>query len=206
MVEFDAIILAAGLSRRMHAKNKLLLDWGGQSMIHSVVQTYVTALGPHVTVVTGFEADRIKAALVDLPVTFCHNPDFQSGQQSSVVLALQQKSNASATLIGLGDQPILTPSDLTQLLDAHRAADQNKISIPVHDLRRGNPLVLPASLRPRLLDDDAHPGCRSFTRAHPELIQNLPLSGRGFYTDIDTPEAYTVHVPKRKGATSEIVH
>ncbi len=206
MTEFDAIILAAGLSRRMGEENKLLLDWGGEPMIRRVVKTYIAALGPHVIVVTGHEADRVRAALADLPVTFCHNPEYISGQQSSVVLALQQKSRARATLIGLGDQPMLTPDDLTHLLDAHRTADPNKISIPVDDRQRGNPLILPASLRARLLEDKVYPGCKNFTRAHPEWVQKQRLMARGFYTDIDNLASYAAHAPQRKGARDETVH
>jgi molybdenum cofactor cytidylyltransferase len=41
-----------------------------------------------------------------------------------------------------------------------------------------------------VLADPKSPGCKKFTRTHPEYVQFQTLPSRGFYTDIDTPEAY----------------
>lgn len=190
MPEVDAIILAAGLSRRMGAPNKLLLDWQGLPMIRHVVRTYVAAIGPRVTVVTGFEDDKVAAAVEGLPVQLRHNPDFENGQQSSVACALRMPSTALATFIGLGDQPYLTPEDLRELHRAHAAKDAGRISIPFDGTQRGNPIVIPAALRARLLEDRLRPGCKRFISENPALVQQIQLKASGFYNDIDTPDAY----------------
>lgn len=77
-----AIILAAGLSRRMATRNKLLLpvDAAGEMpMIRHVVETYLAAVDGEVCVVKGFEAPRIATALVGLPLRVLHNPDYEKG-------------------------------------------------------------------------------------------------------------------------------
>jgi molybdenum cofactor cytidylyltransferase len=84
MDSFGAIILAAGLSRRMEDRNKLLLPIHGKPMIQHVVETYIAALNGQICVVTGFESDKIKAALDGLPIQFVHNADFEAGQPFSV--------------------------------------------------------------------------------------------------------------------------
>jgi molybdenum cofactor cytidylyltransferase len=192
MSDVDAILLAAGLSRRMGAPNKLLLDWGGVPIIRHVARTYLGAIGPNVTVITGHQDVEVRKALQGLPLRFHHNPNYAEGQQTSVTAGLTLDTTAQATLIGLGDQPLLSSQDLRDLMQAH-LADPGKISIPFHDGRRGNPTVLPALLRPRVLADRAQPGCKRFIRANPELVQRHALPAPGFYTDIDTPEAYAEH-------------
>lgn len=190
MDSFGAIILAAGLSRRMGERNKLLLPINGKPMIRHVVETYLAAVDGQVCVVTGFEAVRIEAVLDDLPIRFVHNLDFDAGQPFSVRAGLLAVQDASNILVGLGDQPHLTSNDLRALIAAHLAADIQKISIPCKDGVRGNPIVVPAQLQTRLLADQVNPGCGKFTRGHPELAQNIPMKQRGFFSDIDTPAAF----------------
>jgi molybdenum cofactor cytidylyltransferase len=202
MSNVDAIILAGGLSRRMGAQNKLLLDWDGVPIIRKVVQTYLSADIAEVTVVTGFEADRVQEALKGLPLHWCHNPAFEQGQHTTVAAGLRQPTDADATLIGLGDQPLLAPADLRALLGAHFASDPYKISIPVDGDKRGNPVVLPNVLRPKLLEDRAQPGCKRFIQLNADFVQRQSLSAAGFYTDIDTPEVYAHH----QGGPDEISH
>ncbi|MBU2936402.1 MULTISPECIES: nucleotidyltransferase family protein [Pacificibacter] len=202
MNNVDAIILAGGLSRRMGAQNKLLLDWDGVPIIRKVVRTYLNAGIAQVTIVTGFEADLVQEALNDLPLHWCHNPAFEQGQNTTVAAGLRQSTDANATLIGLGDQPLLEPADLHALLSLHFGSDPHKISIPVDGDKRGNPVVLPNALRPRLLEDRAQPGCKRFIQMHSDFVQRQSLSAAGFYTDIDTPEIYAHH----QGDRHEISH
>jgi len=190
MDSFGAIILAAGLSRRMGTRNKLLLPINGKPMIRHVVESYLAVVDAQVCVVTGFEADKIEAALAGLPISFVHNSDFEAGQPFSVRAGLLGAPDAQNFLIGLGDQPHLTAGDLQTLITAHMAADVQKISIPYKDSARGNPIIVPAALRTHLLADQANPGCGKFTRANPELAQHVPMTQPGFFDDIDTPAAF----------------
>ncbi|MEJ6392599.1 nucleotidyltransferase family protein [Gymnodinialimonas sp. 2305UL16-5] len=190
MPEIATILLAAGLSRRMGPRNKLLLPIKGVPMIRHLTQTYLAAFQGRVLVVTGHQTTEIEASLADLPVDLVHNADFEHGQVTSVICGLENVPKADLLLMGLGDQPLLAISDLRGLLAAHKAADPGKISIPRNGETRGNPIVIPAQLRTRLLTDPRAPGCKKFTRAHPEHVQFHDLPARGFYADIDTPEAY----------------
>lgn len=190
MTEVAAIILAAGLSRRMGRCNKLLLPIDGVPMIRHMVETYRAVTTVPVVVVTGHEADLVEAVLSASGVRTVYNPDFASGQQSSVACGLRTVESAAQILIGLGDQPMLTPTDLRALLAAHAAADPARISIPLLEAARGNPIVVPGALHARLLADPRAPGCKSFTRAHPEHVQFHALPNPGLYADVDTPQAY----------------
>lgn len=185
----------------MGERNKLLLDINGVPMIRHMVDTYHAATDGPVLVVTGHQAAEVEACLTDCDVRIVYNPDFLNGQQTSVACALRSAAKAERIMIGLGDQPYLTSDDLRVLLAAHDAADPARISIPLLDEKRGNPIVIPDALRPRLLADRKSPGCKTFTRANPDHVQFHALSSPGFYADVDTPEAYAaLTVPAREKA------
>ena len=188
-MQCDAILLAAGLSSRMGSANKLLMKVGGEPMIAHVTQTYLSAITGSVTVITGYQSDYIERALADLPVNFVHNSDFVAGQQSSVVKGLRSQSHVGATLMGLGDQPLLRVENLLWLLHVHQR-DPSKVTVPYRCGRRGNPIVLPSDLRPMMLANPKSAGCREFTRENPHLVTMAETASDGFFADVDTPEDY----------------
>ena len=195
MPDASTILLAAGLSRRMGAENKLLLPVNGRPMVRHVVDQYAAALDGEILVVLGHQSREVAATLHGTAARMVVNPSFAQGQATSVAAGLRAAVDANTFVIGLTDQPFLNSADIKALLDAHCSADPQKITIPIHGNARGNPIVVPGELRPRLLEDADNPGCRKFTRAHPELVQELTLSSRGYYVDVDTPEAYAAHFP-----------
>ena len=185
-----AILLAAGLSRRMGARNKLLLPVAGKPMVRHLAETYQSVLTTPLTVVTGHEAEALRNALAGLSIEFAHNDDFAAGQPGSVAAGLAMAPDADLLLIGLADQPRLTPENLMQLVQWHRANDPMKITVPKHGINRGNPIVIPRALRPRLTENPERPGCMRLTRDGPDLVQFAPLPANGFYADVDTPDDY----------------
>ncbi len=203
MDRFGAIILAAGLSRRMEDRNKMLLPINGKPMVRHVVETYLAAVDGGVTVVTGFEAGHIATALEGLSVNLVHNAEFEAGQPFSVRAGLLKADEARYLFIGLGDQPQLTTDNLHALMAGHLSADPQKISIPHQGTLRGNPIIVPFALREQLLIDQTNPGCGRFTRTYPELVQPIALNEQGFFHDIDTPAAYAAFekMTSREGST-----
>ncbi len=190
MHSVSSILLAAGLSSRMGAQNKLLLEVKGEPLIRRVARVYRSFVDGPLTVVTGFEAERIRAALGGLTVRFAHNASFADGQPGSVATGLADAPQADLLLIGLGDQPLLRAEDLSTLVASHRSAGGTKITIPVRAGQRGNPLVVPDALRARLTENPSRPGCMRFTREHPEHVHSADLEAPGFYADVDTPEDF----------------
>ena len=188
--EVSTVLLAAGLSRRMGARNKLLLPVNGAPIISHMVSVYSEVSDGEVLVVTGHDAAEVEAALRYSRARCVRNADYQAGQSTSVACGLRHVEDSELLLIGLGDQPLICARDLRALIAAHKAANPDKISIPRRDSTRGNPIVAPASLRARLLDDPKQPGCKHFTRAHSEHVQFLETPAQGFFSDIDTPEDY----------------
>lgn len=187
MSDTAAIVLAAGLSRRMGAANKLLLSVGDDVLVRTVVLACAAVTDHPVTVVTGHQSDLIKDVLHGYPVVFVHNPDFEDGQMTSVDAGLRSAPEAETCLIALGDQPRITASCLTELLETHHEQARGRITIPMVDGSRGNPIVVPADQRTLMLADPVNLGCRKLTRTAPELVHEYDTLDVSFVVDIDTP-------------------
>src|SRR5690554_1724766 len=73
-----AVVLAAGLARRM-GQPKVLLEWESGSTIldHVLEQLRQVEI---VIVVTGHEADKVNAITTRHDVTTVHNPDYATGE------------------------------------------------------------------------------------------------------------------------------
>src|SRR5690625_1755269 len=104
-----AVVLAAGGSTRL-GQPKQLLELGDQPLIAHVLNTVRKASVDDRYIVTGHVANRIQAAVSFDGFTEIHNPNYISGQSTSVVTAVEDVSDdVSAVIFILGDQPLQVP-------------------------------------------------------------------------------------------------
>ena len=193
------ILLAAGMSQRMGGLNKLLLLIKGGHM----ALTLVTFADVSPVVVLGYEAERVAAALDGMALTMITNAHYQSGQMSSVTAGLIAAGQAANYMICLADLPLLTAADCATLFAAHKKAGVGQITVPVQRedgifVRRGNPIIMPASARHKIIKEKTNLGCRGLLNNHPDLIYPFDSRAKGFYVDIDTQDAFhdtTGHKP-----------
>ena len=188
MSDVAAIVLAAGLSLRMGASNKLLTPIGDDTLVSLVVNACAAASDHPVTVVTGYQAEVVKLAFHNVSTNFAHNINYKEGQMTSVDVGLRRAPKAKNYLIALGDQPKITKDCLKELLKAHAAQGSQRITVPIVDGQRGNPIIVPAVLRSLMLADPINLGCQKLTRKSPELVHEYTTPNRSFIIDIDTPQ------------------
>jgi molybdenum cofactor cytidylyltransferase len=182
------VLLAAGLSSRMGARNKLLIDIEGEPLVRRAARTYLAA-GADVHAVVGHEAAAVRAALADLPLTFVENPRFAEGQQTSVRAGLDSLSEAyDAVLVGLADQVALTPADIAGLLRGFAEGDRDRILIPFYNGQRGNPVLFPATIIAAIRAGGRNAAVRKFIDANPQLTRHFEAASDHFIIDIDTPD------------------
>jgi molybdenum cofactor cytidylyltransferase len=183
-----AVLLAAGLSRRMGERNKLLIEIEGEPLVRRTAKAYLAA-GVGVHIVLGHEAEQVSAVLKDLPAAFVHNPDYAQGQPTSVRAGIDSlASGYTAILIALADQAALTAADIGGLVKAFAADGGSRILVPFYQGRRGNPVIFPASLIEdmRALGRDA--ASRSFVDNSPALVYRYEAPNDHTVIDIDTPD------------------
>ncbi len=191
-----ALLLAAGLSARMGARNKLLIGIGGEPLVRRVARAY---LGGGVTLyaVVGHEAPLVRAALDGLPATFIENPRYAGGQAGSLHAGLRaMHAGHDAVLVALADQAALEAGDIAGLIRAFASGDRTQALIPFHARRRGNPVLLPKAVAARLAAAPGEPSGREFFATHPELVKRYDAPNDHFVIDIDTPEDLASFSPR----------
>jgi molybdenum cofactor cytidylyltransferase len=186
-----AVVLAAGLSRRM-GQAKLLLPVGGRPLVrHAVEGVRAAGLDP-VLVVTGPDPaaiEAIEAALTGLDVRIVVNPAPEAGQAGSVragVAALP--ATVDTVVIALGDQPGLAPDIIPRLLAAHRASGR-PIVAPRYQDGPGNPVVFDRAVFPELLALEGDTGARPVIVRDAARVEWVALD-RPMPPDVDTPADY----------------
>jgi molybdenum cofactor cytidylyltransferase len=185
-----AIVLAAGRSTRMGAANKLLADLAGKPMVRHAVEAALASRASPVLVVTGHQTSEVCAALAELDVTFVANPGYAAGLSSSLKAGIAAApSSASGVLVLLGDMPRITSGHIDQLIAAFDAADGQAIIVPMHEGRRGNPVLWPKAFFAEMLQLEGDSGAKRLLGLHAGSVREVDLGTDAIFADIDTPEA-----------------
>jgi molybdenum cofactor cytidylyltransferase len=187
----SAIVLAAGLSRRMGGKNKLLLPVGGMPLVFRSVSTLLGVPFVEVVVVTGHEAAKVEQALATLPVRCVHNGGYDEGQMTSVRVGLEALSKPSrGVMVCLADQPLLTADDVIAVAERFLECADCRVLVPTFGGVRGNPIVLARESMSEILARDANFGCRQFVSQNRDLVTTFSMSNNHILFDLDRPEDY----------------
>ena len=185
----SAIVLAAGESRRMGA-HKVLLLLGSVTVIAHIVDQLLLSVVDRVFVVVGHEGHRIPDELSGRPVTIVANHDYKSGMLSSVRCGLEAlPEKCELVIVALGDQPSITAELVDDMVRSFRTAGRG-ILIPVHQGRRGHPIMFSSEYRTEILDQYDDVGLRGLMRAHPGDIFELNVQTPAILSDMDFPEDY----------------
>ncbi len=185
-----AVVLAAGLSRRMGAANKLLAEIDGAPLVARCVDVVLASAARPVVVVTGHDAPRVRAALAGREVIFVENPEPAAGLAASLrtgVTALGAPLDGA--LICLGDMPWVRSDHIAALIAAFAASAERPICVPTHDGKRGNPVLWPARHFAAIAALTGDRGARSLLDAHADEVCYVPVADPGVTLDVDTPEA-----------------
>jgi molybdenum cofactor cytidylyltransferase len=183
-----AIVLAAGLSRRM-GRPKLLLPLEGRPVLRITVEGVLAAGVDPVVVVTGTEHRELVDVLAGLSVALVNNPSPEAGQAGSIRIGVGALApDTEAVLIALGDQPFVPSPVMAGLLAAFRTTGK-AIVAPRYRDGRGNPVLFSRETFAELREVSGDQGARSVVERDPSRVAlvdfDLPMP-----QDVDTPEDY----------------
>ncbi|HEX7006525.1 MAG TPA: molybdopterin-binding/glycosyltransferase family 2 protein [Alphaproteobacteria bacterium] len=185
-----AIVLAAGQSRRMGSVNKLLADIDGVPMIRRVVSAVADSRARPILVVTGHEAERVRAALGGLPVTFVDNPDYAEGLSASLRHGLAAvPASAKGALVVLGDMPLVDARQIDRLIDAFDPAAGRSICVPVWRGKRGNPVLWARRFFTEMQAVAGDVGARHLIGEHDDSVHEVEMESDAVLVDVDSPDA-----------------
>jgi molybdenum cofactor cytidylyltransferase len=185
-----AVVLAAGLSRRM-GRPKMTLPWQNTTVIGRVVSVLLDARIEDVMVVTGGARKDVESVLAGMPVRTIFNPDFGNGEMIQSLRvglnALHNKINAA--FVVLGDQPQIELDVVKSILIAYKRGCHT-IVVPSFQSRRGHPWIVDRTLWKVLLDENAISTMRQFLNQFGKQIHYVNVNTTSIFQDLDTPEDY----------------
>ncbi len=187
--QVSAIVLAAGLSRRMGVF-KLTLPWRGSTVIEQVVDTVISAGVREIIAVTGHRRYEIEAALSGKGVRCVFNPNYAAGDMlSSIQTGIAAlRAGDDAVLVCLGDQPQMEAATLRAILEEGERSGWQRVVIPSYRMRAGHPILIPSALRLQIMNTTE--SLRAVLRNQPNAIEYLTVDTSSVLADLDTPDDY----------------
>lgn len=192
VINFGAVILAAGGSSRL-GQPKQLLVWRGKPLIVRAVEAVLGAdVAPeNVAVVVGASAGAVCEALGGLPVRVVENAGWREGMGSSIRAGVAALKGTDAVLIALCDQPFFDAESARRLLAAWEGvadAFRTKGGLIVasrYEGRVGAPAVFGKEHHLALLSLSGDRGAAGYVLLHKENVVSVDFPE--FATDVDTP-------------------
>ncbi|MDB4944149.1 MAG: 4-diphosphocytidyl-2C-methyl-D-erythritol kinase [Labilithrix sp.] len=183
-----AIVLAAGLSRRMGGANKLLAPIDGVPIVARTVDALLASRAAPVLVVVGHEADRVRAALAGREVVFVPNAAYEEGLGASLRAGVEAlTADVHGALVALGDMPWVKPAHVDALVAAFDPSGPHTICVPVHDRKRGHPVLWSRRHFPEMKKLGGDVGARALLEQHAGAVLAVDVDDAAVHLDVDTP-------------------
>ncbi len=186
------ILLAAGQSRRMRGRDKLLEKVGGATMLEHAAAAALASRADAVLVALPPQADARRARLAGLAVRPIDAPDFAEGMGGSLRNAMAHIGpEAGAVIVALADMPEITPAHYNALIEAYEPPRQHEICRALSDDGTpGHPVLFGRRFFEVLADSSGDAGGKQVIQASKDYLLDVPTQGRGAALDLDTPEAW----------------
>lgn len=187
-----ALVLAAGLSRRM-GEFKPLLPLRGATLIENSVGSALAGGAETATVVTGCRAEDVERVLSRAfgeRVRFVRNEGYATTDMlRSIQIGAAALPTCDAFFLLPGDMPAVSPDTFRTLLDARRHAPSGVI-FPTLDGYRKHPPLIDARMLPAILSFDGAGGLRELWARLAGDVRTVPVEDAGVWVDVDTPRDY----------------
>ena len=119
------ILLAAGTSSRM-GTNKMLFDFGGESVLRGAAKRAIDAGLSPLVVVLGHQRERAEQELAGLACQVAFNPGYEEGITSSLrtgLAAIEERPDVHATVVLLADMPFVTSEMIAAMIARYRGSE-----------------------------------------------------------------------------------
>jgi molybdenum cofactor cytidylyltransferase len=194
----SAIVLAAGSSRRMGNKNKLLLPYNGKTVLATTTGNILAAGIEEVIVVTGHDATLVESAIRHLPVSIVHNSRYERGMTSSIQEGVRA-AKGDGYMICLSDMVLITPGEyalLKKKFEEKRQSNSKCICLPKYKDGKGNPVIFSSWYKDAILQHEEREGCKQIIRSNEENLYWVGMPTDHVLRDMDSPgdyEALAIH-------------
>ena len=184
------IVLAAGESKRFGDKNKLSEMIDDKPIINHVLDSLFEIFDySELIVIIGHDHKLIKNLIFNKDIKILENLDYKKGIGTSIALGINYlERDIDGVMIIPADMPYLNSNDLFNLEKRFIELNCEKVVMPEHNSKIGNPVILPRNYFKILknLKDDF--GARSLIRKKDIITLK---TGFGTIFDIDTRDELT---------------
>ncbi|MEO0621635.1 MAG: molybdopterin-binding/glycosyltransferase family 2 protein [Pseudomonadota bacterium] len=187
-----AVLLAAGASRRMRGRDKLLEEVEGQPLLsRTAAEIAASGVDSTVAVLRPGDAPRA-AALSGTGVRTVENPRAAEGMGTSLAAGLRAlPADTDAALVVMADMPEISAADIDRLIAAFDPAEGREIiRATTATGRPGHPVLFSRRFFEALQALEGDRGARTILEENAEFVTDVPLAGEAATTDLDTPEAW----------------
>ncbi len=203
------IVLAAGLSKRMGADNKLLLPFHGKTLLETTISNILFADIGEVIVVVGHEAEKVKNVLKNYPlplesgcsISIIENLAYEKGMTTSIQKGILAAQNTYGTsrfkregyMICLSDMVLIRPEEyryLAQQFSDFYKQNEKVIIQPIFEEKRGNPVIFSSFYKKSILETTDTEGCRSVVQAYKKHVKLVEMPTNHVLQDIDIQADY----------------
>ena len=181
------ILLAAGESKRFGDKNKLSEMINDKPIINHVLDKLLEIFDySEILVIVGHEHKLIKNLIRNKDIKILVNIDYKKGIGTSIALAVNYlETDIDGVMVIPADMPYLNSKDLINLEKKFMEFNCEKVVMPEHNSRIGNPVILPRNYFNILKNLKNDFGAKSLIRKKDIITLK---TGFGTIFDIDTKE------------------
>ncbi|MDH3666355.1 MAG: nucleotidyltransferase family protein [Paracoccaceae bacterium] len=186
----SALVLAAGQSRRMGGRDKLMEPVAGRPLLRHVVEAVLASAVEDVAVVLPPDAADRGAALEGSGARIVLNPRAEEGMGRSIAAGMAALGpETDAVMVVLADMPDLGPADFDRLIAAFDQEEGRAIVRAVTAAGKpGHPVLFARRFFELLSGLEGDHGARGVVEDHREYLTDVPVTGDAASVDLDTPE------------------
>jgi molybdenum cofactor cytidylyltransferase len=193
MGNISAIILAAGMSKRM-GRPKQLLSLGGKPLFRYSVDAAVSAGLKPIVLVGGKHKEELHKNVADLTeVEVIENRDYESGMASSLKIGIRALTGRTdAAVVFLGDQPFVPSVVTKKILDSYELQRKEGVRIlrAEYNGTAGHPILFDADLFKEFENIQGDEGGKSIINNHHTELLIIQFGNSDWGLDIDTPKDF----------------
>ena len=186
-MEIGALIVAAGMSRRM-GEFKPMLSIGSISVAQRVVATLSQAGVNKIVMITGYNAVILERHLSGNGIIFLRNEEYETTQMfDSVKIGLEYlHGKCDKILFTPVDVPLFTARTVKTILDSGAP-----LACPMCEGQQGHPILIANELIPEILADCGEQGLKGAMDRCSVPLHRIEVKDFGTVRDADTPEDFS---------------
>ena len=183
------LLLAAGASRRMQGRDKLLEQINGESLLRRVAKSCLASKAGFVITILRPQDQPRRDALTGLDLVMIDNPLWQEGMASSIRTGLENlPPDCDGALVTLADMPDVSAYDFNKLIDVFQPDLGMICRAATQSGQPGHPVLFDKSYFAALAAQTGDKGGKGILATNASEVKLVKIAGNAACIDLDTPK------------------